>query len=282
MTDGNLATQWRAAFRPNPGVTVSCTYEINFAFTTPIPRINYIQFYTGAYEFGFNGNGVSGVVVYADSSKLSVLYSNVLTANYVSLGVNQYGYQMVGFNIIPYTDVSNIYIEFLANTVNDGRPLAINEIYFVNVGLNLDTPAGYTGGTITAMQRITVANQLYDGGGGSNGIGGVGGADMYTSNAGPTIIATNGLSGTYLKGGSPASAGEIGSNGTSSYSNIVFGAGGGGHLFGGRAHRPVPWPHRQFHQAGIVGPRERRFLGHGLSRRRPPAASSKSTLRSRA
>ena len=228
MTDGNLATRWRAGFRPNPGFPVNCTYEINFSFNTPIPRINYIQFYTAAYEFGYNGNGVSGVVVYANSSKLSVLYSNVLSAQYTTLGVNQYGYQMIGFNIIPYTDVSNIYIEFIANTVNSGNPLSINEIYFVNVGLNLDTPAGYTGGTITAMQRITVANQQYDGGGGSNGIGGVGGADMYTSNAGPTIIATNGLSGTYLKGGSPASAGEIGSNGASSYSNMVFSAGGGG------------------------------------------------------
>lgn len=224
MIDGNLATYWAAYPRPNPGYTVSCTYELNFSFNTPVPRINFIQFYNGPYSFGFNQFGISGVIVYTDSNKTSVLYSNILTDAYTSLGVNQYGYHMVSFNIIPYTDVSNIYIEFLANTVNFGSPLWINEIYFVNIGLNLDTPAGYTGGRITEMQRITVASQLYDGGGGSNGIGGLGGADMYTSNAGPTIIANNGLSGTYLKGGSPASAGENGA----SFSNIIFGAGGGG------------------------------------------------------
>jgi hypothetical protein len=112
MIDDNLATQWVAAPRPNPGFPVNCTYELNFAFNTAIPRINFIQFYTNTYEFGFNGNGVSGVIVYTDSSKSSVLYSNVLTTQYTSIGVNQYGYQMISFNIIPYTDVSNIYIEF--------------------------------------------------------------------------------------------------------------------------------------------------------------------------
>jgi hypothetical protein len=224
MIDGNLATQWGAYPRPNPGFPVSCSYELNFHFNTPIARINFIQFYTNTFEFGFNAAGVSGVVVYTDSNKGSILYSNVLTAQYTSLGVNQYGYQMLAFYILPYTDVSDIYIEFLNNTVNNGAPLRINEIYFVNIGLNLDTPAGYTGGTITAMQRITVPNFLYDGGGGSNGIGGLGGADMYTSNAGPNIVASNGVSGTYLKGGSPASAGENGA----SYTNILYGAGGGG------------------------------------------------------
>ena len=225
MIDDNLLTFWSASPRPNPGFTVSSTYELNFHFNIPIPRINFIQFYTFTYfAGGYTPFGVSGIVVYANSNKSSILYSNVNVPLTNSLGVNQYGYQMVGFNIIPYTDVSDIYIEFINNTVNNGTPLRINEIYFVNVGLNLDTPAGYTGGRITDMQRITVPYYLYDGGGGSNGIGGLGGSDLDTTNAGPSIIARNGLSGTYLKGGSPASAGENGG----SYTDIIYGAGGGG------------------------------------------------------
>lgn len=224
MIDGNLATFWAATLRANPGYPIECIYGIQFIFNTPVTRINFIQFYTGPYSQGFNSSGISGVIVYAGTNSTgSILYSNVLTAQYVSLGVNQYGYQYIGFNIIPYENVSNIYIEFINNTVNDGRPLQINEINFVNIGLNLDTPAGYTGGTITDMQRITAAGYLYDGGGGSNGIGGLGGACQVTS---PTIIASNGLTGTYLKGGSPASAGE--NSIASSYTDIIYGAGGGG------------------------------------------------------
>ncbi len=41
----------------------------------------------------------------------------------------------------------------------------------------------------------------------------------------------------------------------------------------------VPRPARQFHQAGDVGPADRRSLGDGLSRRRPAAAPSEPALR---
>ena len=224
MNDGNLQTYWQASGRRNlPSPGQAAVYGINFIFNTPVPRMNFIQFYTGSYVFQFSRNGISGVVVYTDSSKTSILYSNVVNRYYTSIGVNQYGYQYNGFNIIPYANVSNIYIEFINYSCYDGVPLQINEINFVNIGLIQDSPAGYTGGTITDMQRITLASYPYDAGGGSNGIGGVGGIN-YNSSNGPPIIAANGLDGLYLKGGSPASAGE---NGVS-YTNIIFGAGGGG------------------------------------------------------
>jgi hypothetical protein len=131
----------------------------------------------------------------------------------------------LGFNIIPYENVSNIYIEFINNTVNGGIPLRINEINFTNIGIVTDTSAGYTGGTITTMQRDTVAAYLFDGGGGSNGIGGLGGTYIPNGSNIPSVTARSGLDGLYLKGGSPASAGETGAT---SYTGVRYGAGGGG------------------------------------------------------
>jgi len=221
MNDGNLRTYWAASARHALGYTTQCTYELNFHFNTPAPRINFIQFYTGIYRVGNNPDGVSGVIVYTDSSKATLLYSNVNTRIGATLGVNQYGYQYVAFNIIPYENVSDIYIEFINNSVNSRIPLVINEINFVNIGRILDSPAGYTGGTILDMQRATLASYLYNGGGGSNGIGGIGGTPTAVN---PSIIASNGLDGLYLRGGSPASPGENGLT----YKNILYGAGGGG------------------------------------------------------
>lgn len=226
MVDGNLQTYWSPTFRPNPGAPIRCTYELNYTFSNPVPRINFIQLYTGVFSQGFSANGISGIVVYANSSKQSVLYSNVQTTLYTSLGVNQKGYMYVGFNIIPYENVSNIYIEFINNTVNGGYPIQINEINFTNIGIVTDTSAGYTGGTVTTMQRDTVAAYLFDGGGGSNGIGGLGGTYVPNGINVPSVTARNGLDGLYLKGGSPASAGEPA--GTSNFSTVKFGAGGGG------------------------------------------------------
>jgi len=226
MVDGKLETFWQASGRPNPGSPITCTYEFNFTFNNPVPRINFIQLYTGGFQQGFSANGISGIVVYANSTKQSVLYSNVLTTQYTSLGVNQNGYMFLGFNIIPYENLSNIYIEFINNTVNGGVPLQINEINFTNIGLVTDTSTGYTGGTIASMQRDTVAAYLFDGGGGSNGIGGLGGTYVPNGINVPTVTARNGLDGLYLKGGSPASAGEP--TGTSNFSTVKFGAGGGG------------------------------------------------------
>lgn len=225
MVDGNLETFWAATARNAAASPIVCTYELNFTFSNPVPRINFIQLYTGTFQQGFSGNGISGIVVYADSTKQSVLYSNVLTTQYTSLGVNQKGYMYIGFNIIPYENVSNIYIQIINNTVNDRRPSYINEISFTNIGIVTDTSAGYTGGTITTMQRDTVAPYLFDGGGGSNGIGGLGGTYILDASNIPTVTARNGLDGLYLKGGSPASAGE---NGATSYTGVRFGAGGGG------------------------------------------------------
>ncbi len=46
----------------------------------------------------------------------------------------------------------------------------------------------------------------------------------------------------------------------------------------GGADRPVSRPHRQFHQWRIVGPADRRAVGHDLSERRSDPASSKPAL----
>ncbi len=47
---------------------------------------------------------------------------------------------------------------------------------------------------------------------------------------------------------------------------------------GGRADRPVPRPPRQFHQRRIVGPADRRALGHGVSQWRADPAPPQPAL----
>ena len=44
------------------------------------------------------------------------------------------------------------------------------------------------------------------------------------------------------------------------------------------ADRPVPRAHRQFHQAGALGPPDRRSLGDGLSRRRARSRATRASF----
>jgi hypothetical protein len=222
MIDGNLTTLW-APNRPNPAGSI---YKALFTFSTPAPRINYIQVYNDAWGNQTNQTCVTGIAVYTDPSKISLLYSNISEIQYATIGVQVGNYAVIQFNIIPITNVSQVYIEFYRNYELNNFPVFVNEVKFFNIGIIQDTSAGYTAGTITEMQRITLPGYLYDGGGGSNGIGGVGGGYYATDSNAPPVIASNGLNGVYLKGGSPATAGQL--SGMTGQGDILFGAGGGG------------------------------------------------------
>ena len=222
MIDGNLNTLW-APNRQNP---VDSIYKALFTFSTPAPRINYIQVYNDTWL----GNGgrtiITGIAVYTDPSKISLLYSKNSGIPGLPIATQIGDYSVIQFNIIPITDVSQVYIEFYKNFENDNFPIYVNEVKFFNIGIIQDTSAGYTSGTITEMQRITVASYMYNGGGGSNGIGGLGGGYYATDPNAPSVIASNGLNGDYLKGGSPATAGQL--TGITEQGEIIYGAGGGG------------------------------------------------------
>lgn len=225
MIDGNLTTAW-VSQRDNRNGSIEnpAIYKTLFTFSTPVPRINYIRVYNDFIGNQSRRTCITGIVIYTDPSKVSVLYSKISNAPYETIGVPIGLYEVIECNIIPIKSVTQVYIEFFRNYESDNFPVYVNEVQFFNIGLNTDTSAGYTAGTITDMERITLPIYPYDGGGGSNGIGGFGGG--YYASIPPTMVASNGLSGNYLQGGSPASAGQAA--GMTSYSNILFGAGGGG------------------------------------------------------
>ena len=233
LIDGNLNTTWRSNKRAGSAtINDPVIYKVQFLFSPPASNINFIQLYNGF--FGQLGQA-TGIVVYTNTSKTSILYSNTSYGRQVDddgpiidMGSQYLNYIRFSFYILPVTDVSQLYIEFYRNFSLFDWPPALNEIQFVNIGRIVDTPAGYSGGSVTGMQRITLGNNLYDGGGGSNGLGGFGGtyAVPSASNIGTIPSASNGLDGEYLIGGSPATAGQIAGN--TSYSNILYGAGGGG------------------------------------------------------
>ena len=225
MIDGNLNTAW-VAQRNNPEGSV---YRTLFTFSTPVPRISLIKVYN---DFWGNQNGqtsVTGIAIYTEDRNInpnaSLLFSYISNIQYETIGLQIGNYAVIECNIIPITNVTQVYIEFYRNYELNNFPVFINEVQFFNIGIVQDTSAGYTAGTITSMQRITLPEYTYDGGGGSNGIGGVGGS-YDEGNPAPIIVASNGLDGIYLKGGSPASAGQT--VGMTSYVNNLFGAGGGG------------------------------------------------------
>jgi hypothetical protein len=123
IIDGNLDTEWhsgRPEYLMSGTYTNQAIYKLNFTFSTPVPRMNYIQIFNGTFrnqlwEF-------SGVVVYTDSSKTNVLYSNTSGGrqpgdntnnqndNLVYLSHKYLEYNRFSFFITPIENVSQIYI----------------------------------------------------------------------------------------------------------------------------------------------------------------------------
>ena len=177
-------------------VTNSLT-KLNFTFNPPINAFNHMQVFT---------NTLSAINIYSDSNKTYTLYANS------SPSLNQYlNSNLLEFDIIESQNVKTLYVE-----LSGASP--INSIKFINLGIDTDITTGYFGGNISTMQRAQTAINIYDGGGGSNTIGGQGG--------------TKGYSGQYLIGGSPAYFAANPSSITFSTLTNSAGGGGGG-LYGG-------------------------------------------------
>lgn len=197
--DGSLTTAWY------PGsFAVGSSLRLNLKFSTVINRINTLHIYNDVY--GTTSTQITGVRIFSDSNKTQVLYSNdsVVPSNYM-------GYSLFNLPVYSYGSISTIYIEMSKATL--GTPV-INELRCFNTGSLLfsSTIAGYSGGTANLMQKTTVAQNIYAGGG-----GGV---------LGPGSAGVNGYVGGYLAGGSPAEAGNFST--ATSILTIQGGAGGGG------------------------------------------------------
>jgi len=172
IIDGNLNTVWV----PQPNAAV---YEINagaflFTFNTIVPRINRIQIFNGNLLNYFYT--ATAVRIYTDESKEVLLFSKAIGPTLTNLFVTNLTYQLIECDILPTTNVFQLYIELDKNYENS-QPLIINEIRFFGFGVPGDTSFGFTGGTLQTMQRQQAADVLQDGGGGSATLGGLGGTD---------------------------------------------------------------------------------------------------------
>ena len=170
MIDGSLITSYNPR---DPG-----SYGINagaflFTFSTPVPLISRIQIFNGDY---FNyANTATAVRIYTDVTKTVLLYSKSVTQP-INLFIPNLTYQLIECDILPATNVSQIYIE-LDKSYENTHPIIVNEVRFFGFGVPGDTSSGFTGGTLETMLRAKVADNLADGGGGSALVGGVGGTD---------------------------------------------------------------------------------------------------------
>jgi hypothetical protein len=76
LIDGNLNTSWLSASGNNAGsINNPIIYRLNFTFSPPAPNLNYIQLYNGLWKAGISQ--VTGIAVYTNSNKTSMLYSNI-------------------------------------------------------------------------------------------------------------------------------------------------------------------------------------------------------------
>jgi len=161
VIDRNISTFWTpTTYQTNDRL------RLKFTFSTAVDNLNRVQIYSGLSND--TTRVVNGVYIYADSTKANILYSND------SAPYNTYSnYNRFDLSISPLSNASAIYIELAKSSA--GTP-HINEINFFKVGSGTDTPAGYTGGTLTTMKKSVAPTYKYDGGGGSNTTGGVGGS----------------------------------------------------------------------------------------------------------
>lgn len=171
IIDDDLTTFW---YPIDPG-----SYGINagaflFQFSTPVPRINRIQIFNGNLNNGFFT--ATTVRIYTDTTKSVLLFTRIGGVPPNTIYVANLTYQVIECDILPATNVSQIYIE-LDKTYENTHPIIINEVRFFGFGVPGDTSAGFTGGTLQTMQRGQLANSLEDGGGGSALVGGFGGTD---------------------------------------------------------------------------------------------------------
>ena len=157
--DGNLSTFWI------PGTYArGSTLALNYTFSTILSNANHMQILNGTT---LNTSSlIDKILVYSDSNKTNLLYSNSAPV------YNQFSfYNMFDFNITPPVRSKTLYVELTKNT--SGSPV-INEIRFYSIGGDATSSAGFTGGTLATMQQGAIPVSPYDGGGGSNSLGGRG------------------------------------------------------------------------------------------------------------
>jgi hypothetical protein len=157
--DNNLSTSWIPAIYARES-----TLALNYTFSTILTNANRMQIYNGTTQN--TSSLIDKILVYSDSNKTSLLYSNSAPV------YNQFSfYNQFDFNITPPARSRTLYVELTKTT--PGTPV-INEIKFYSIGGEATSSAGFTGGTLATMQQGVIPVNPYDGGGGSNSLGGRG------------------------------------------------------------------------------------------------------------
>ena len=166
-------------------------------------KINHIQIINNTYDSDVNI--IRHIGVYTDTTKTTALFDPSTRLQYKEY----YGYRLIEFDILPLLNKSSVYIEIFTFPL---EYIEIHELRLFNVGVTLESPAGYAGGTSFSIRQNISALSPYNGGGGSDTDGGYGGVNAYT--------------GIQLGGGSPVVLQN--DKFFSNASQITVGAGGGG------------------------------------------------------
>jgi hypothetical protein len=219
IIDGSLATIWNVgSWNVN---TTSQTIRLVFSFSTSISQLNHMQVYNWLTTDNFHT--ITGIGVYRDTSKTTVLYSNA------SVSATQYlTYRLFDFDITPVQSVTSIYVELTKLTAYPNYQPYLNEVKFYNIGATFGDIGGYTGGYIQTMVKLPQPITPQTGGGGSEFVGGRGGIGSQIS----TVYY--GSTGTTYRGGSPAPySGNAQWISSFLYLSTTAGGGGGGYKGGG-------------------------------------------------
>jgi len=219
LIDGSLATIWNVgSWNVN---TTSQTIRLVFSFSTSISQLNHMQVYNWLTTDNFHT--ITGIAVYRDTTKTTVLYSNA------SVSATQYlTYRLFDFDITPVQNVTSIYVELTKVTAYPNYQPYLNEVKFYNIGATFGDIGGYTGGYIQTMVKLPQSITPQTGGGGSEFVGGKGGIGSQIS----TVYY--GSTGTTYRGGSPAPySGNAQWISSFLYLSTTAGGGGGGYQGGG-------------------------------------------------
>uniref|UniRef100_A0A6C0AMJ1 Uncharacterized protein n=1 Tax=viral metagenome TaxID=1070528 RepID=A0A6C0AMJ1_9ZZZZ len=155
-----LDTNLQTIFHPSELSTVDViNYPFIFRFPSPVPLLNYIEFYTPTD----NNVQPTGITISLDASGSSVIYTNstiIIDSTVTNNGITYNLYKI--FLIYTLTNTSTLYILFTKDTPNSLQIAGLNGLYDPNMEISQKLPSSITDINNRAPFRLntTVANAI--------------------------------------------------------------------------------------------------------------------------
>jgi len=134
-----LDTDLQSVFYPSELSTVDViNYPFIFTFSSPVPLLNYIEFYTST-DLNVQPTGIT---ISLDATDSSVIYSNSNIGIHSTITNNNITYNRYKIFLLPtLINISTLYILFSKNTPNSLQIAGINGLYDPNMEVNIKIPA---------------------------------------------------------------------------------------------------------------------------------------------